>query len=232
WIRASHGLANGEALVQAAPPDNVVHVTITLAARARDALLRLVLASDDGGPLGAFDVRQQQMRLGEPGSYELEGEPTDRGVLYHCCPGVFRLRIRPKFQSAGMIHGCFTPFERVVELRSGTETLVEQQVCVGGRVQFRVHLPDTTADLDEFTVATPAASSMPPGTRNEFIRTRPDGWESGPPHARVPMLWGPLLPPGRHVLTFSARGYADLDLAIDVRRREITDLDVYLQPKP
>jgi hypothetical protein len=96
-----------------------------------------------------------------------------------------------------------------------------------------VHAPgvESGGQLADFSVETEATAGLPRGWRNVFIRARPNGWESGPMYVEEPMLWGPLLQPGRHVLAIRSRKFADLDIGVDVRRREISDVDVWLQPR-
>jgi hypothetical protein len=233
WIKADYGDAYGEALVHTEAQSNVVRAKIRLVERPKDALLRLALTTDDGGPLGEIKAPLEQVRLGEPGSYRLDGATAERGLLYRTQSGVFRLRVEPAWQSAGMIRGCFAPFERIVDLRTGAETLVAENVRVGGRVRLRVHAPglDKGAQMADFAVEADATAGQSRGWRNTFIRTRPDGWEGGPMYVGEPMLWGALLPPGRHVLSIRSRDFADLEIGVDVRRREVTDVDVWLQPR-
>ncbi len=234
WVRvdASHGLAHAETMVQALPPRHVIDTVLTLRERARDGTLRLQLTTPDGSDPGHVAIRLHQLYLGEPGSHELEPERSADGLLVRWSAGRYRLEVTPK--QAGADFGWFAPFERLVELRREATTTVASPLPIGGRVRFHLNVPDAKpgAKVADFAVETPAATGVAGQRRRVFIETTAEGWRSvGEPPAGVPLLWAPVLPTGRHVLTMRSREFADVTMTAVIAAREATDVHVWLQPR-
>lgn len=230
-VRAEHGEALAETMLQAMPPHNVIDVPLTIRQRMRSATLQLRLTSADALGLGECSVRLHQVRFGEPGSYELASAKVGEALLVHWTPGRYRLEVKPK---EGMPDfGWFAPFERMVELRAGDTTTVEQVVQTGGRVRLHLHVPGGVADgkeVEALAVDTPAVGG-PPWLRQQFILVREAGWEVGRALTETPLLWAPVLPAGVHPLTIRSRDYADAPVTAPVTARAVTDVHVTLQPR-
>jgi RNA polymerase sigma-70 factor (ECF subfamily) len=229
-LEASLGDARAEVMVQAAPPRNVQDVTLTLRELRRTATLRLELACADGTAPGDAKLYLHQLRLGEPGSYELDGERDGPALTVQWHPGRYRLEVRPKRTASDF--GAFARFQEVVHLRDGETTVVRRTVAPGGRVRLHLHTPDARSRdaVEDLAVETPGAAGEL-GQRS-FVRMLADGWMSlGSAPANTPLLWEPLLPPGRHVLTFRSRDFAEQQLAVIVEPRAVTDVHVWLQPR-
>src|SRR6185295_12870170 len=98
--------------------------------------LRMLLRSDDGGPVSDFDLHLRQIRIGEPDVWDLQPERTERGLLYRTAPGRYLAEIVPKLRNADMEFGSFARFAQEVELRADAETVLERTLEAGGRLRF------------------------------------------------------------------------------------------------
>ncbi|MFY9341698.1 MAG: sigma-70 family RNA polymerase sigma factor [Planctomycetota bacterium] len=232
WIRvhAEHRDAHAEAMLEAAPPRNVIDTTLVLRESPRNATLRLRLGGADANAVGKVLIRLRQLFLGAPGSYDLEPESAGDELLVRWHPGTYRLELEPK--ETGTEFGWFAPFQQQVELRANDTTTLALALPIGGRVRLHLHVPDpaSRAPVVGLRVATPAADDAP--RRRRFIQTTKDGWvELGDPPPGVPLLWPPVLPPGGHALTVQSRDYREEVLGCVVSARAVTDVHVWLQPR-
>lgn len=231
WVHASHGLWRGETLVQAAPPRSVIDTVLRLRQREPTATLRLLLKSSDGRAFEDVEMRLNQTRLGEPGSPDLLPERTGKRHIYRWAPGQYRAEIWPK--TVGFDFGWFEGFQQDVELREGTETVLERTLEPGGRVRFTVRLADREdrRAIQDFVIGTVQAGSWQPGPRS-FVRTRPDGRGSGGMVvAGEAIVWQALLSAGRHELTVRSRDYRDAVISVTIEPRVVSDVDIWLQPR-
>jgi len=231
WVHAGQGFCQGDALLQALPPRNVIDMLVRLRRTEPTATLRLVLKSTDGGPPGEFEISLLQTRLNEPGDGPFIPERTDRGMICRWAPGHYRVEASPK--PVVMDYGWFDSFEADVELRADEETVLERKLEPGGRLRFCVHLPDAAdrREIERFALSTPALGPVTLGLHN-FIRKRADDWVNGRQvFAGESIQWRPLLPPGRHVLTVKSRDYADTVTSVTIEPRKVTDVDIWLQAR-
>lgn len=243
WIRATHENAIAETLVHADGSRNVIDATMRLVERAPDALLRVVVTSSDGRPVGAIKATLEQVRLGNPVLEDLteveDEEPTYRpGLpageqrLYRAPAGVYRLRIdTPRYQKLDQ-ENVFVPFEQTVQLRGGEETVVPVQVQAVGHVRFRFHAEgvEDGARIPGLSVDAACAEGQPRRWRSHFISKRGRGWNTGPAVASEWISWRPRMTAGRHLLTVKAAGYLEERMSVFVNPRETVDVDVWLQP--
>lgn len=231
FVRASLGDFHGEELGQALPPDDVLQLSVTLRRRERSARLRLVLKASDGGGVSEFEARLEQLHYREP-AVPLDGAGGGQPAEWSCYPGRFELEVRPRW--GGREFGWFAPFTRLVTLREGELTTVEQAIEVGGRVRLCFQAPPGAAlqHIAGLHVEAEAAKSQFRGWQETFIRRRGDGWSQLPyAPANEPLLWPPILPPGTQTLTIRSQDFADETVPVRIRPREVTDVVVQLRAR-
>ena len=235
WVSGSavHRDACAEVLVQALPPRNVYDQVLTLRERQRTAGLRVRIAAADRGAVGPVACWLSQVQLGVPGCGELPTERDGGDLIARWYPGRYRFGVRPRW-TAGEF-GWFAPFETEVVLAADRETLLEHNVVAGGRVRLRVYSADQAyrgdiADLDVDARGVTEGQSrdstrsflLADADRRHFCASAPAG---------VPVLWLPLLPPGRHELVLRSRDHRDATIGVVIEPRAVTDVDVFLQAR-
>ncbi|MBL8750709.1 MAG: sigma-70 family RNA polymerase sigma factor [Planctomycetes bacterium] len=230
-VTVTSGGHGADVVVQAPVAPNVTDTRLVLRERHPDAGLRLRLSATDGGDVGAFCVRLEPRRLGDPVAHELDLSARDGAFEGAWQAGPYRLVVQPN----GPLHGrWFARQSTEVELVANRITDAVVAVPVGGRLRVRFLLPpERSGPVRGWTLECPAAAAGGPGELRSLLKTIDDGWVavSDEAPAGVPLLWQPMLPPGRHEVRITAEGYADLALGVDIRGRAVTDLDVHLQPR-
>jgi len=219
-----------EVVVQAPPAPNVTDTRLVLRPREDRARLRLHFSATDGRDVGTFQARLDPLRLGDPEAYEFDVQRGEQGFEGNWYAGHYRLHVDP----GDGVERWFPRQSLDVELVANRTTEVTVTVPIGGRLRVRFHLPPgRSGPVRGWTIASPAAAGRGPADVHTLIRTTENGWvaERDDVPNDVPLLWQPILPPGRNEVRITADGYADLTIGVDIRPREVTDVDVHLQPR-
>ena len=229
WWRLSNSAGNKwrEALVHAESIRNETEVDLEPLPVALSGKLRLRARTADGSaPSSAELTRVRATALNSPARYEAATRDGE-DFVFRVSPGRYRMRIRLGLGRNGLDE--FAPVDQEVHISENIETLVSVEARSGGRVQVTLHLPDNkkVRSVSGVTVTNLGLSGEPVVLRPYQVNLA-DGYRRGTPSSETPFICVPILRPGRHELTVTAKGYQPQKVTAFVETGKITPVEVWL----